>query len=67
VEPAAIPPAGRSCARPGQARPIELSEPDVITALLDIGRRARIILDDAALPHSAKTPPEDQFRGPEMP
>jgi phosphatidylserine/phosphatidylglycerophosphate/cardiolipin synthase-like enzyme len=39
----------------------DLSEPDVLTLLLSIGKRARIILDDAKLHHNAKKPPEDLF------
>ncbi|MDX8466157.1 phospholipase D-like domain-containing protein [Mesorhizobium sp. VK23B] len=39
----------------------DLSEPDVLTLLLAIGPRARVILDDAGLHHSAKKPPEDRF------
>jgi phosphatidylserine/phosphatidylglycerophosphate/cardiolipin synthase-like enzyme len=42
----------------------DLDEPDVIQALLTLARqgRVRLILDDAALHHNAKSPkPEDQF------
>lgn len=40
----------------------DLNEPDVIRRLLDIGARARVILDKAALHHSAADPkPEDEF------
>jgi phosphatidylserine/phosphatidylglycerophosphate/cardiolipin synthase-like enzyme len=42
----------------------DLNEPDVMNSLLQLGKqgRIRIILDNAALHHSAKSPPaEDQF------
>jgi phospholipase D-like protein len=42
----------------------DLNEPDLLRALLELAKqgRVRVILDDAALHHSTKTPkPEDQF------
>jgi hypothetical protein len=40
----------------------DLNEPDLIKALLKIGERARVILDNSTLHHSAsKTTPEDEF------
>jgi len=42
----------------------DLNEPDLIASLLDLAKdgRVRVILDNAALHHSAKSPkPEDQF------
>jgi phosphatidylserine/phosphatidylglycerophosphate/cardiolipin synthase-like enzyme len=45
----------------------DLNEPDIINALLDLGRekRVRVILDDAALHRSSakKQSPEDKFEG----
>ncbi|MDK1494704.1 hypothetical protein QN219_32845 [Sinorhizobium sp. 7-81] len=40
----------------------DLNEPDVMKALISLGARARIILDNAALHHDTDKPkPEDQF------
>jgi hypothetical protein len=40
----------------------DFSEPNIVDIMLEIGKRARVILDDAGLHHNvAKPEPEDQF------